>query len=296
MPQLPDQHPRVIAAIPCFNEERFIGSVVLKAKKYVDQVIVVDDGSTDRTAEVAEAAGALVIKHESNRGKGIAVNTAFKQARELGANAVVLLDGDGQHEPAEIPHLLQPVLNGEADIVVGSRFLDVKSKIPRYRTFGQRFLTLFTNLGSRTKLSDSQSGFRAFSGKTIEALSFREGGLSVESEMQFLIKEKSLRVSEVPISAQYQDRMKRNPVVHGLRILSSILGLTSRSLPLIFFGVPGVALLIAGIVIGLRVWDTFNTTSELALGSALFCVLLSVTGVLAIFSGVILYSIRSFLK
>jgi glycosyltransferase involved in cell wall biosynthesis len=113
----------VVAVIPAYNEERFIGSVVLRARQYADTVIVVDDGSTDATGEIAAAAGVIVVRHESNRGKGAALNTGFHRARALGAAAVVTLDGDGQHRGDELAVLAEPVLSGQADIVVGSRFL-----------------------------------------------------------------------------------------------------------------------------------------------------------------------------
>ena len=288
--------PEIIAAIPCFNEDLFIGSVVLKAKDYVDQVLVIDDGSTDKTAVVAENAGAIVIKHGSNKGKGAAVSTAFEYAQNTGCRALVILDGDGQHDPAYIPSLIKPVLDNEADIVVGSRYLDVRSSIPGYRTWGHRVLTFFTNLGSRIKLTDSQSGLRAFSPKAIEALSFAEEGLSVESEMQFLANEAGLRVKEVPVSIAYHGKAKRSPLAHGAGVLNSIMGLISRRIPLFFFGVPGVIMLIFGLWQGWRVVEGYNNFGDFWLGPALLAVLLCIIGALSLFTGLILHTVRSFLK
>lgn len=290
------QQPNIIAAIPCFNEELFIGSVVLKTKEHVDQVIVIDDGSIDKTALVAEKAGARVIKHGSNRGKGAAVSTAFEHAAEIGCRALVLLDGDGQHEPAYIPSLVKPVLDGEADIVVGSRFLEIKSSVPGYRILGHRLLTFLTNLGSRVKLTDSQSGFRAFSPRAIEALSFAEEGLSVESEMQFLANEADLRVMEVPVSIGYHGAAKRSPVAHGMGVLNSIMGLISRRIPLFFFGVPGLVMLAFGLREGWRVVEGYNTYGDFWLGPAMLAVLLCIVGTLSVFTGLILHTIRSFFK
>ena len=296
-PALDEQrHSDIVAAIPCFNEELFIGSVVLKARDYVDQVIVIDDGSTDRTILVAEKAGAKVIKHDRNKGKGVAVGTAFQYAREIGCKALVLLDGDGQHEPAFIPSLIKPVLDGNADMVVGSRYLNIKSSIPGYRTWGHRLLTFLTNLGSRVKLTDSQSGFRAFSAKAIEALTFAEKGLSVESEMQFLANEAGLRVTEIPISIGYHSKAKRSPLAHGIGILNSIVGLISRRIPLFFFGVPGLIMLAFGLWEGLRVIRGYNTYHDFWLGPALIAVLLCIVGALSLFTALILHTIRGFLK
>jgi len=290
------QRAEIIAAIPCFNEELFIGSVVLKTRDYVDQVVVIDDGSSDQTAFVAEKAGASVIRHGSNRGKGAAVSTAFEHAKEMGCKALVLLDGDGQHDPAYIPSLVNPVLEDKADMVVGSRYLQIKSHIPRVRKLGQRVLTFFTNVGSRVKLTDSQSGLRAFSPKAMQAFSFVEQGLSVESEMQFLANDAGLRVREIPVFIGYESRPRRSFLAHGVGVLNGIMGLISRRIPLFFFGVPGILMLAFGFWEGFRViqgWDTYHT---FWLGPALLSVLLCVVGALSLFTGLILHTIRSFLK
>jgi len=290
------QPAEIIAAIPCFNEELFIGSVVLKTRDYVDQVIVIDDGSTDKTALVAEKAGATVISHGSNKGKAAAVSTAFDHAKKTGCKALVLLDGDGQHDPTYIPSLVKPVLDDKADMVVGSRYLEIKSHIPRVRKWGQLALTFFTNLGSRVRLSDSQSGLRAFSPKAIQAFSFVEQGLSVESEMQFLANDASLRVAEIPISTAYYGKTERSPLAHGMGVLNSIMGLVSRRIPLFFFGVPGVLMLAFGFWEGWRVIQGWDTYHSFWLGPALIAVLLCVVGALSLFTGLILHTIRSFLK
>ncbi len=288
--------PKIVALIPAYNEERFIGSVVLKARKYVDAVIVVDDGSTDATAEIAEAAGAIVIRHAHNRGKGAALNTGFRQARKMTPEAVVALDADGQQRCEEIPTLIRPVLAGQADMVVGSRFLTVRSGLPGWRVFGQRLLNLVTNLGSGFNLSDSQSGFRAFSRQTIETVTFRSDDFSVESEMQFLAQKHGLKVVEVPITCHYDDSPKRNPFLHGVQVLNGILRLIGQHRPLLFFGVPGLATLLLGLLFGLWVVDIYRKTLTLAIGYALITVLLVLVGIFAIFTGIILHSIRALLS
>jgi glycosyltransferase involved in cell wall biosynthesis len=286
----------IIAAIPCFNEELFIGSVVLKTKDYVNKIVVVDDGSTDKTALVAEKAGAIVIRHGPNKGKGVAVGTAFDYARNAGCKALVLLDGDGQHDPAYIPMLVKPVLDDKADMVIGSRYLGIKSNMPAYRVWGHRVLTMLSNLGSQVKLTDSQSGLRAFSAKAIDALSFVEQGLSVESEMQFLANEAGLRVTEIPVSIGYYIKAKRSPLAHGIGVLNSIFGLISRRIPLFFFGVPGIAMLAVGFWEGWRVIQGWNTYQTFWLGPALIAVLLCVVGALSLFTALILHTIKSFLR
>ena len=290
------QQQDIIVAIPCLNEELFIGSVVLKAKEFADQVIVIDDGSTDKTALVAEKAGATVIRHDSNQGKGAAVSTAFEYARDSGCSALVLLDGDGQHEPVYIPYLVKPVLDGVADIVVGSRYLEIESSVPRYRIWGHRVLTFLTNFGSRVKLTDSQSGFRAFSPKAIEALSFAEEGLSVESEMQFLASEANLRVAEIPVTISYHSKVKRSPIAHGMGVLNSVVGFISRRAPLYFFGLPALVMLGFGVWQGWRVVDGYESTGSFWIGPALIAVLLCIIGALSLFTGLILHNIKSFFK
>ncbi|MFO7169246.1 MAG: glycosyltransferase family 2 protein [Chloroflexota bacterium] len=284
--------PRTVALIPAYNEERFIGSLVLAARSYVDQVIVVNDGSHDRTSEIARAAGALVIDHPTNLGKSAAVNTGFAYLRAIRPVAAVMLDGDGQHCADDIPAVLQPVINGHADIAVGSRFREVKSDIPVYRQVGQHSLTLATNLTSGVWISDSQSGFRAFSARAIDHLKFSCGGFSIESEMQFLIRDHGLRVLEVPIKVLYAEPAKRNPFTHGMQVLNGILRLVGQTRPLLFFGVGGLAILLASGLLGLHIIDIYGRTHDLAVGYGLLTVLLGVTGVVLLFSGLILHSTR----
>ena len=286
----------IIAAIPCHNEERFIGSVVLKAKRYVSQTIVVDDGSTDDSANIAEAAGAVVIRKQHVGGKGSTVALVFQEVSRLGADVLVLMDGDGQHDAGEIPKLLKPVSEGSADIVIGSRFLERGNQIPKYRILGQRILTFVTNLGSGSKLTDSQSGFRAFSRKAIHTLSFNEQGFAVESEMQFLAKEKGLDVIEVPITTCYEDKVKRNPVAHGLGVLSRVLNMISQRQPLLYLSLPGAIILLIGIRLGLFGLRNYTATTALPLGQTFVSALLCAIGLVASFTGITLHWLGIILK
>ncbi len=288
--------PRV-AVIAAYNEDRFIGSVVIKTRRHVDHVIVIDDGSTDDTARVAEEAGALVLRHAENRGKAQAINTGLNKARELKARVTVLLDADGQHNPDEIPALIAPILEGSADVVVGSRFLGVRSHIPIWRIFGQHALTLATNVASGIMLTDSQSGYRALSNKALEAIRFRpNGGFSMESEMQFLIQQHRLAVEEVPVRVVYAEKPKRNPFTHGLQVLNGIITMVSQNRPLFFFGVPGLLGLLSGLILGLIVVQRYHAYQTLAVGYALISIMLFIVGVQTLFTGIVLHSIRAFLS
>jgi glycosyltransferase involved in cell wall biosynthesis len=286
---------RVVVIIPAFNEERHIGSVVLLARMCADRIIVVDDGSTDATAEIAGAAGALVVRHARNQGKGVALNTGFDMARTLNPEVVVTIDADGQHVPDQIAVVAAPVLQGQADIVVGSRYLENKSSVPIARIWGHIAFNFLNRQVSGVRLTDSQSGFRAFSARALYSISFNSHGFSVESEMQFLASEHQLQMVEVPITILYPDPPKRSVIAHGMLVLTGILRLVGQYRPLLFFGVPGMLLVLAGVAWAVVVARIYWEVQTLALGYALLSVLLIVIGVTALFAGVILHSVRGLL-
>jgi glycosyltransferase involved in cell wall biosynthesis len=288
--------PKVVAIVPAYNEERFIGSVVIQAKMHVDTVIVVDDGSEDATAEIAERAGAVVVRHDRNRGKGHALNTGFQQARELGPQAIILIDGDGQHRAEEIPGLLAPVLQGKADVVVGSRYMGKPCGVPRHRILGHWAFTSLTNLLSGVSLSDSQNGFRAFSARAVDEIVFSAGGFAVESEMQFLASDHELRVAEAPVTALYPDGPKRSVISHGMMVLNGVLRLMGQYRPLFFFGGPGVFVLLCGLSWGAWVVDIYRRTQTLAAGYAMISVLLTIVGLVVLSTGSTLHSVRGLLR
>jgi glycosyltransferase involved in cell wall biosynthesis len=282
----------IVVAIPAYNEDRFIGSLVLKLQARDRQVLVVDDGSTDATATVAEAAGATVVRHTENQGKTAAVATAFEHARRTGANVLVLIDGDSQHDPSDVDALIEPILSGDAEMVVGSRFAGVRSVIPRWRVAGQHALTLATNIGSGLHLSDTESGFRAFSRRALEEMRFKGSGFSIEPATQFQAKARGWRVVEVPIRVHYEQALKRNPVWHGVGQVDAILRLVAEHRPLLFFALPGALLVLAGLLLGLQVVRIYDATQQLAVGYSLITVLLVIVGIVATFVGIMLHAIR----
>ena len=281
----------ITAILPAFNEEVSIGSVVLRTKQYADRVIVVDDGSSDRTAEVAALAGAEVLRHPKNMGKGAALKTGFESLN--GAAVIVTIDTDGQHDPADIPRLVQPILQGEADMVNGSRYLNGNKKdTPIYRRVGQRVLDTATNLGSGLCLTDSQSGFRAFAGKSKGVFRFGQKGLAIESEMLADAAAAGLRIKEVEIGVRYDvDGSSEHPVAHGVRVLLKVLHDMELRRPLYYFTAPGMVMAGAGILMGLEFLRIFAHGGSLQYGPTLLMVLLTLVGSFMALTGIILHSI-----
>jgi len=278
---------KVIAAIPAFNEEEYIGTIVLKSKQYVDEVVVVDDGSTDQTANVAKLAGATVIQHTQNRGYGASIQTLLAEAKKRDPNILVLLDADSQHNPDEIPDLVKPISEG-FDLVIGSR-KQQKTNIPRYRRIGQWVISYFSGILSGKKVSDSESGFRVFSKKAIALLELRENGMAISAETIAKATEKGLKITERPISIRYtKDGSTLHPVVHGFEVLGRIIAMISEKRPLFFFGVGGTIVSLLGLLAGIRVLNIAYGGGGLAAGTALVSILLLVIGVFSVFTGVIL--------
>ncbi len=171
-----------LACIPAYNEADMISDVVHRTRSYFDKVVVCDDGSTDSTSINAEKAGAYVIKHEKNLGKGAAMKSLFQYANKLGADVIVTIDGDGQFLPEEIPKLIKPILENNIDLVIGYRF-DDKTEMPYYRKVGNKLLDKMSTLASDLPFRDTQSGFRAYSKKAIQSIKFTTSRFGVDSEI-----------------------------------------------------------------------------------------------------------------
>ncbi len=289
----------IIVGIPAYNEGITIGSVVLQSRRHADEVIVVDDGSSDDTVSVAEESGATVIEHGENRGKGQAVRTLLGHVQDIDLDAFVLLDGDGQHLPRDIPQVAAPVVEGRSDITVGSRYIaNETTETPTYRRIGQRVLDLLTLGSSGTSLSDTQSGFRALSPNAVSKLNIRTDGMGVESEMIASAVKKELDVKEVSIDVRYEDvdGQTHHPLRHGLMVATFVLQLIRDRHPLVFFGLPAAVLLLLGgigMVHSVHMQQSNGTVHQwraLASGFALL------VGTIALFCGLVLSQIRSMFR
>lgn len=281
----------ITAILPAYNEEVSVGSVVLRTLQHADRVIVVDDGSIDHTAEVARLAGAEVIRHPQNRGKGAALRTGFENVDGVGV--VVTMDTDGQHNPADIPKLVEPILRGEADMVNGSRYIGgKKTSTPAYRRAGQIVLDKVTNMDCGLAISDTQSGFRAFAAHTVDAFRFQENGLAIESEMLVDAAKAGFRIREIEIGVRYDvNCSKKHPLSHGLEVMARVLHDVEVKRPLFWFTLPGIMTGGIGIGMGLYFIRNFLGGVGLQFGPTIFVSLLMIIGLFMALTGIVLHSI-----
>jgi len=287
----------VMVGIPCYNEEVAIGSLVVRASQYADRVVVLDDGSTDKTAEVARLVGADVLVHSANCGKGVALRDLFKYAARCGVDILVILDGDGQHNPDDIPKLVQPLMLDEADVVNGSRYLSGDSgETPRYRRFGQVVLYKITRLGfSRdVNVTDTQSGFRAFSMKAARTFQFNTDQLAIDSEMLMDAAKAGLRIKEVDISVRYDvGHSSAHPVAHGIQVLAGVLRNIEFKKPLLAFTVPGLICIGIGVALAVYIVQGFYEWGHVSNGPAILMLLVIIVGTFLTLTGIILHSMAS---
>lgn len=288
---------KILACIPAYNEESQIGRVAAASREFVDEVIVYDDGSTDGTADAARDAGATVISDKQNRGYGHAIATLLEHARQCSADIMVTIDGDGQHDPHQIQLLVDAMTRHNVDVVIGSRFLSSSGDIPQYRRHGIKIITSASNLGSDIKVSDSQSGFRAYSKKAIASIRPAESGMSVSTEILSGISGAGLSLAEVPITVSYSgETSTHNPTSHGMSVLASTLKYTSIRHPLPFYGIPGICFLVAGLVISGTFLDAYLTQEIVFFGSLLAGVILVILGAILCVTAIMLFSMANLFR
>jgi len=239
----------IIVGIPAFNEEKNIAVLIIQLKKIADKIIVCNDGSTDLTSKIAEGLGATVINHAKNLGYGAAIRSIFLKSKDLGGDILVTFDADGQHRIEDINRVIKPIINEESDLVIGSRFLDKSEKeVPQYRKVGIKIITKVTNATIKKQLTDSQSGFRAYSKKVLNELNPSELGMGISTEILIKASAKNFRISEVPIKITYDGNTStHNPISHGSSVLLSTIKFTSIEHPLKFYGIPSMIFFAIGL-------------------------------------------------
>ena len=289
---------KITVGIPAYNEEKNIASIIVKLKKIVDVVIVCNDGSTDSTSEIAQNLGAVVINHTKNLGYGAGINSIFHKAKEIGSEILITFDADGQHRIEDIDKVIKPISDGQSDIVIGSRFLDDSEKeIPNYRKVGIRVITKITNTSIKKQLTDSQSGFRAYSKKVLGQLSPSESGMGVSTEILIKASSKNFRISEVPIKILYDGKTStHNPIAHGSSVIISTIKYTSIERPLTFYGIPSIVFLSIGIIFSYMAIQYYVELGRLSTNLTIVGVSAVLIGIVLLITATLLFSLVSIVR
>jgi glycosyltransferase involved in cell wall biosynthesis len=299
--QVRDKKISLVACIPAFNEERLIAHIILEAQKHVDLVLVCDDGSSDNTSEISKSVGALVIENEKNIGKGAAAKHALKSALKLDADYIIMLDGDGQHDPGEIPQLIEPLIKGEADLVIGSRYVEgSRSEAPLYRRIGLRIIEKLSKQYINEDVRDSQSGFRSFSHEALsKIINTKSNGFGLESEQLLLASQNGLKILEVPVNIRYEGlgiTSTKHPIIHGIEIVVNILRLVVEKNPMEILGIPGIVSLFLGAIMFSMFLHYFNVSRYFSFPLALLSTFALIFGALLTMSAFLFYAVKRLKK
>ena len=288
---------QTVIGIPAYNEEKNIAKILVKLQNSVDKIIVCNDGSTDLTGEIAEKMGAIVINHPKNLGYGSAIRSLFLKARELDADVLVTFDADGQHRVEDIKNVLEPIEQDRSDIVIGSRFLNKSDSVPTYRKLGIGAITKMSNVTAREKITDSQSGFRAYNKKAIQEITPSEYGMGVSTEILIKADKKDLKIVEVPILVLYEgDTSTHNPVGHGASVIFTTMKFVSIEHPLKFYGVAGLGFLSVGMFFIVWALQIFAESRQVLTNITLIGFGSSLIGVMLIMTAILLYSLVSVVR
>ncbi len=283
---------KVIIGIPAFNEEKNIGSIIVKLKQKYDEIIVCDDGSSDMTADIAASLGAVVVKHIKNLGYGSAIKTIFNEAKKIEGDALVTFDADGQHQIAEIDSMLIPISENKADLVIGSRFLGETKDLPTYRKIGIKTITGLTNIMTGSKITDSQSGFRAYAKKVLDEIMPTESGMGISTEILIKASKKKLRITEIPITITYENNThSQEPLSHGTSVIMSTIKHVAIERPLLYYGVTGMCFLILGLIFGAWTMQIYSEERIVMTNIALIGIGGVILGTILLITATILYSI-----
>lgn len=284
---------KIVIGLPAFNEEKNIGSLLARLMQEYDSVIVCDDGSSDMTAAIAQKMGAIVISHQRNRGYGTAIQSLFNKAKEIDCDILVTFDADGQHKVGDIKKVIEPILKGNADVVIGSRFMDKNEKdVPKYREIGIKVITNLVNVESGKKITDAQSGFRAYNKKALLEIIPSDSGMGVSTEILIKANQKKLRIAEVPITILYDgDTSTHHPVAHGTSVMFSTMKFISIEHPLKFYGVPGIIFLAIGLFFVVWTIQEFTEKGRIITNISLIGIGLIIFGMMLMTNALTLYSL-----
>jgi len=288
---------KITVGIPAYNEEKNIAKIIVKLKKIADKIIVCNDGSTDLTSEIAENLGAIVINHTKNRGYGSGIKSILEKSKEIGSEVLVTFDGDGQHRVEDIKKIIEPIEKNEIDLVIGSRFLNEEQEVPQYRKLGIKLITKITNANLKEKITDSQSGFRAYSKEVISKLKTSDMGMGVSTEI--LIKASSLnfKIAEVPIIILYDGNTStHNPVSHGTSVLLSTIKYISIEHPLKFYGIPSLIFFVIGLTFTFLSIQYYTEIGRLSTNLTLIGAGTILISVILIITTILLYSLVSVVR
>ena len=283
----------IVIGIPAYNEEKTIASIILKLQKIADKVIICNDGSSDLTGEIAEKLGAIVINHPKNLGYGAGIRSIFLKSKELDADILVTFDADGQHRVEDIANVVAPLQKNEADIVIGSRFMGKNDEnVPKYRKAGIKTINNLTNTSTDLKISDTQSGFRAYSKKVLQEIIPSEYGMGVSTEILIKANKKGFKINEVPIVVLYEgDTSTHHPVSHGLSVLLSTMKFISIEHPLKFYGTPGIIFLGIGLFFIVWTLQLFTETRQIITNVSLIGIGTIIVGTMLTMTSIMLYSL-----
>lgn len=285
---------KVIIGLPAFNEEKNIAATIVKLQKFSYTILVCNDGSSDMTGPIAEKMGVLVINHQKNSGYGAAIRTLFTKAKELDADILVTFDADGQHRIEDIENVIKPIKTGEADIVIGSRFLNKAddANVPGYRKVGIKAITNVTNVSMDFKISDSQSGFRAYNRNVLKEITPSEYGMGVSTEILIKANKSGFQFKEVPITILYEgDTSTHNPVSHGVSVILSTMKFISIEHPLKFYGIPGIIFLTIGLFFVVWTIQAFTATRQIITNISLIGIGAIILGTMLTMTAILLYSL-----
>ena len=287
----------LIIGIPAYNEEKNIASMILKLKESADKIIVCNDGSTDLTGKISEELNVITIHHKENLGYGAAIRSIFLKAKELDGDILVTFDADGQHMVTDIKNVISPIEKKQSDVVVGSRFLTKSNSVPQYRKLGINIITKVTNSTLNEKLTDAQSGFRAYSKNVLRKIIPTDTGMGVSTEL--LIKSSNLgfRISEVPITVSYEgETSTHNPVSHGADVLLSTIKYTALERPLKFYGIPAMVFLVIGFSFTFLSIQFYADVGRLSTNLTLISAGTVLIGVILAVTAILLFSLTSIVK